>query len=106
MSQEKRPLFSVSNRHVTDSGEPPFFDGDSRDTYFSYFANEYGEQLIFTYTYADQKATVYHGDAGWDHPVPVIDGEAGLILSDAEKLWVRACWMVVTSIQKLKSRGS
>ncbi len=103
----KRILFQVSNHHVADCGEPPFFDGDSRDQFISYFPNEYGEQLIFVYIYSDQKARLYHGDAGWDHPVPVVDGAAPQFeLSDAEKLWVRACWMMVSSIRKLKSRGS
>ena len=94
MSDNQHPaLFRVSNRQKPGSGEPPFFDGDTRGRYYGYFLNGYGEQLIFEYNRETQQATLWHGDAGWDAPYSVVDGQAGdLVLSEAERLWLRACW--------------
>lgn len=91
---EKKTLFQVSNRQSAASGEPPFFDGDTPDCYYGYFLNVFGEQLIFEYNRATKAGKLWHGDAGWERSYPVTDRTApGLILSDGEKMWLRACWL-------------
>ena len=88
------PLFHVSNHHVPNSGTSPDVDGDVQGLYFGYFANEYGEQAIYSYEHETGKATVRLGDAGWETVYPVVDGQAeGLTLGKAELLWLHACWM-------------
>ena len=57
MATDRKPLFKASNHHVADSGEPPFFDADTAGKYFGYFQNEYGEQLVFVYDYAEKRAS-------------------------------------------------
>lgn len=91
---DRKTLFKISNWQSTVSGEPPFFDGDVPDHYYGYFQNTFGEQLIFEYNRATQEGKLWHGDAGWERNYPVTDGIApGLILSDGEKMWLRACWL-------------
>ncbi len=46
---ESMPLFTVSNHHVTNAGQPPALNGDDPNMYHSYFENAYGEQSIFQY---------------------------------------------------------
>ena len=98
MSDNQHPaLFRVSNRQKPDSGQPPFFDGDAPGRYYGYFLNSYGEQLIFEYNRETKQATLWHGDAGWDAPYSVVDGQAeDLVLSEDEQLWLRACWAAAT----------
>jgi hypothetical protein len=75
-------------------GKPPFVDGDAPGKYFGYFANEYGEQAVYSYDYDTGEATVRLGDAGWETTYRVVGGEAeGLVMSKPELLWLRACWM-------------
>ncbi|MFC1959383.1 hypothetical protein ACFLYO_01615 [Chloroflexota bacterium] len=91
---EKKTLFKVSNWQSADSGEPPTFDGDTPDRYYGYFLNAFGEQLIFEYNRTTREGNLWHGDAGWSQSHSVTDGTApGLVLSDGEKLWLRACWL-------------
>jgi hypothetical protein len=100
--QESRDLlFSVSNKHAASSGTAPLIDGDVRDRYCGYFQNEYGEQALFIYHYPTKMATVWLGDAGWDKPYNVVDGDApDLILNEPEKMWLRACWQAATAHQE------
>jgi hypothetical protein len=102
MSQQSKDLlFSVSNKHVVNSGVPLYIDGDVKGRYCGYFQNEYGEQAIFVYHYATQSGTVWLGDAGWDHPYKVIDGDAPeLTLNESEKIWLEACWQAATAKQQ------
>ena len=45
-----------------------------------------------------QRAVLHLGDAGWEMPHEVVDGAApDLILSETERLWVRACWQAATA---------
>src|SRR5215471_15033957 len=90
------PLFVVSNHHGPDAGVPPTSTGDDPRVYHSYFENCYGEQAVFVYHRDTEQAVLWCGDAGWQ-PYPVRDGHvAGLLLSAAEQLWLRACWQAVT----------
>src|SRR5207253_1342740 len=59
------PLLTVSNHHTAACGEPPAVDGDAPGTYVGYFANEYGEQAVYTYGAQTGAATIRMGDAGW-----------------------------------------
>ncbi len=86
-------VFMATNGHIADSGDPPAVV-DSVG-YRAYFENDLGEQMVFQ---ADGKrATIRHGDAGWEtmwHPTVVGPGEVmtgGIILRDEEKLFLRAC---------------
>ncbi len=95
---DKGLLFRVSNKHVPDSGTPPQFDGDTENRYYGYFQNTFGEQLIFEYDRASKEARLWHGDAGWDKPNPVIDGSApNLVLAEDESSWLKACWAAVNT---------
>ncbi len=97
MTDDKSLLFRVSNKHVPDSGTPPQFDGDTQNRYYGYFQNTFGEQLIFEYDHVSKQARLWHGDAGWDKPYPVVnENVSGLILSEGEQLWLRACWLEAT----------
>jgi hypothetical protein len=91
-------LFSVHNHHSADCGTPPRID-DSR--YLGYFENQHGEQAVFVYDRDSSQAIVYIGDAGWDAPHAVVDGAVpDLVLSETERLWVRACWQAATANAK------
>jgi len=38
------------------------------------------------------------GDAGWQTPHAVVDGAVpDLVLSETERLWVRACWQAASA---------
>ena len=89
-----RPLFSVSNHHTGSCGDAPMIDGDAPGKYVGYFVNEHGEQAIYTYDFETGGATLKMGDSGWQVAHPVVNGEVdGLLLTKAELMWLRACWM-------------
>ncbi len=98
---DKAFLFHVRNKQSPGSGEPPSIDSNTPNHYHAYFENAQSEQLIFIYSRDADKGTLYHGDLGWDQPRPVVDGKCpGIILDDAETLWLRACWMAVTAFRQ------
>ena len=95
------PLFSVRNHHVAECGTPPRIDDLRPSQYLGYFENQHGEQAVFVYDRDSSQAIVYIGDAGWDAPHAVIDGAVpDLVLSETERLWVRACWQAATANRK------
>ncbi|HYU52586.1 MAG TPA: hypothetical protein VEK37_06555 [Gemmatimonadaceae bacterium] len=88
------PLFRISNHHTQDCGQPPAIDGDGAGKYVGYFANQYGEQAVFVYDYQTREASVWMGDTGWGKVHRVVDGRTeGIILTESEATWVRACWL-------------
>ena len=96
--ESETPIFSVGNKHVAGSGQPPHFDGDAQGRYHGYFENEYGEQAVFVFDYETGMGTLWMGDAGWDNIIAVVDGVAqDLILNEAEVLWLQACWLAATA---------
>lgn len=96
-SSEEKPIFWVSNHHSTDCGEPPSIDGDRASHYHGYFENVHGEQAIFVFNLKTQIGWLWMGDAGWDEPYRVIDGEAPeLVLSLEEAVWLQICWYAAT----------
>lgn len=70
-----RRLFTVSSHHTADGGEAPDFDGDKEGTYFGYFVNEYGDQVIYAYDHETGEATIRMGDTGWREVYWVFDGQ-------------------------------
>jgi hypothetical protein len=61
--------------------------------YLGYFENEHGEQAVCVYDRDSKQAVLYLGDAGWETSHTVVDGAVpDLVLSEVERLWVRACW--------------
>ena len=87
------PLFSVRNHHSAECGSSPYIDDRSPSQYLGYFENQHGEQALFVYDRDAREAILYVGDAGWDAPHRVVDGVVpDLVLSETERLWVRACW--------------
>ena len=87
------PLFAVRNHHSAECGRPPHIDDRSPSHYLGYFENQHGEQAVFVYDRDSRQAIVYVGDAGWGISHAVVDGAVpDLILSETERLWVRACW--------------
>jgi hypothetical protein len=101
MSQTNRsdaPLFQVLNHHSATSGRPPHIVDLRPNQYLGYFENEHGEQAVFVYDRDSNQAVLYLGDAGWEKPHAVVDGGVpDLVLSETERLWVRACWRAATA---------
>ncbi len=94
-------LFHVSNHHSAECGTPPHIDDRSPSQYLGYFENQYGEQALFVYDRDSSQAILYVGDAGWEMPRTVVDGAVpDLMLSETERLWVRACWQAATANRK------
>jgi len=92
------PLLRVSNHHTVACGQPRAVDGDEPGKYHGYFANQYGEQSVFAYDYETDEAYVWMGEAGWGDAHRVVDGHVeGLILTEAEAAWVRACWLAIVN---------
>jgi len=102
-----KPLFSVSNHHHVEScNEPPTVNGDAPGTYVGYFANEHGEQAIYTYDFETREATLRMGDAGWHVAHRVVNGKVdGLLLTEAELTWLRACWMATGGLAREHRQG-
>ena len=89
---DHKPLFTVSNHHTPQCGQPPALNGDEPDNYHSYFENSCGEQSIFVYNREIRQAVLWCGDAGWQ-PFPVVNGLIKeLILTPEEQVWLQACW--------------
>ncbi len=50
--------------------------------------------------YVTKQGTLWLGDAGWDEPVVVVDGEAPtVVLTHSEQLWLQACWDAATAFE-------
>jgi hypothetical protein len=95
------PLFQVGNHHSPASGPPPHVADLTPNQYRGYFENEYGEQAIFVYDRDASTAVVYVGDAGWQSPHTVVDGDVpDVLLSETELMWLRACWRAATVTHK------
>ena len=101
-----QPLFQVTNHHGEASGIPPQIDEQTfPGVYRSYFENQNGEQAVFWYDYEREHGTLYMGDAGWDHPYAVVDGEAaGLTLNRPEQLWLSACWEASGALKAVREQ--
>ena len=99
-------LFQVTNHHGEACGVPPQIDEQTfPGVYRSYFENQNGEQTIFLYDYEQERATLYMGDAGWEHPYTVIDGKiSGLILNRPEQLWLSACWEASGALKAVREQ--
>ncbi len=91
-----QPLFVVNNHHVASCGEPPSINGSQAGKYVGYFANEYGEQWIFTYDRETKRATLRGGDNGWENEIEVRPKDTRVNLGRGEQLWLAACWCAVT----------
>jgi hypothetical protein len=100
-NQSDAPLLQVGNHHTAASGPPPHIDDRSPSQYLGYFENQHGEQAVFVYDRDSNHAVLYLGDAGWETPHAVVDGDVpDLVLSEAERLWLRACWQAATANRK------
>jgi len=94
-------LFHVRNHHSAASGTPPHIDDLRSGQYLGYFENDYGEHAVFVYDRDSRQTVIYLGDAGWQTPHGVVDGAVpDLVLSESERLWVRACWQAATAHRK------
>ena len=87
-------VLTVPNRHVESCGKPPNLKAE--ECYTAYFENGEGEQLVFQYDYRQKKATLWHGDYSWEHPVPVMGGGTTLTMSHEEREWLQLVWRVAT----------
>lgn len=91
------PILIIHNDHVKQCGEPPHIDDSIINNYIGYYANDYGEQMIFTYDRTTKKATLRHGDCGWDNTYSVVDGLVPeIVLNNKEKMWLLLCWLTAT----------
>jgi hypothetical protein len=95
------PLFQVRNHHSAGCGIPPRINDRGPSRYLGYFENQHGEQALFVYDRDASQAILYLGDAGWEMAHAVVDGAVpDLVLSEIERLWVRACWQAATAHRK------
>lgn len=98
---ENAPLFQVRNHHSASCGSPPHIDDLRPSDYLGYFENQYGEQVVFVYDCDSGRAILYLGDAGWETAHTVVEGAVpDLVLSETERLWVRACWQAAGANRK------
>jgi hypothetical protein len=90
---------AATNRHTADCGTPPRVAAGGTG-YTSYFENEFGEQAVFQFD-EERGTTVRLGDAGWDVAHPVSNGIAGggMIATQAEEQWIKACWTAATRLR-------
>lgn len=92
---EQLPLrvSSLPNHVAPRRDELPRVD-DASGEYVGYFVNEHGEQSVYSYDGRTGEATVRPGNAGSEIAQPIVNGEAaGVVLTEAERVWVRACWL-------------
>jgi len=90
-------LLEIDNLHVSGCNSPPSIDAAGK--YLGYFENAYGEQWVFIGDHKTGTAALRGGDKAWpsqhilsrDEPYP-----SGLILNDAEKQWIIACFMAMS----------
>ena len=87
-------VLTVPNCHYECCGKPP--DLKAGDCYVAYFENNCGEQIVFQYDFRSKKGTLWHGDYGWDIPVPVMGGGTTMIMSKEEREWLQLVWRVAT----------
>ena len=90
---ERQRLLEIDNCHV-DEG-PCWRQEDLAGKHVSYFENAYGEQWVFIFDAKTQLAELWGGDCGWKM-IPVTERGADVILNEAEKLWLQACWLAAT----------
>jgi hypothetical protein len=91
---EAKRLLEIDNLHSAECGPPPSLN--AADRYVGYYENSYGEQWVFIGDRKTGTAAIRGGDIGWptqhiisrDEPYP-----SGLILGNAEKQWIIACFM-------------
>ena len=101
MLGSRTDVAQVRNHESARSGPPPHIDDLRPSHYLGYFENEHGEQAVFVFDRDSNQAVLYLGDAGWETSHIVIDGAApDLVLSEVERLWVRACWQAATANRK------
>jgi len=71
-----------------------------------YFANEHGEQAIYTYDYEPGEATIRMGDAGWHDAHRIRDGQAeARLLTKTEAMWLRTCWLATGALKDRSTHG-
>jgi hypothetical protein len=93
----RSPVFTARNCHAATCGIPPHTEADP-GRYCGYFENQFGEQWVFVYEPASDRATLRGGDAGWDRAYEVTLGAEDRLagaptLSVLEEAWLRVCLM-------------
>jgi hypothetical protein len=92
-----QPMISIHNNHVPQCGDPPIIDTGNTREYVGYFANSWGEQLIFTFDRETGIGILRSGDCGWNETCIVENGVCKeLVLGPAESMWLAACWTAVS----------
>lgn len=89
---EQVPMFTVSNHHMAGAIEPPRITDAEPNYYRGYFENAHGDQAIFLHNKVTNESDLFLGDAGWKRFRVVNGNVEGLILSEEELTWLRACW--------------
>lgn len=90
-------VFAAANKHSADCGAPPAIQNQDPQCYYGYFENPFGEQWVFVYDRASRRGLLRGGDVSWPEAHEVVDGAVDLMLGDAERLWLAACWKAATS---------
>jgi hypothetical protein len=69
---------------------------EAGDRYYGYFQNRFGEQWVFVYDLESKTGELRGGDIGWSTAVVVHDGQVDIVLGQAERAWLQACWKAAT----------
>jgi hypothetical protein len=91
-------LLEIDNLHIAGCGTPPSLDAAHK--YVGYFENYFGEQWVFIGDRKTGEAVIRGGDAGWPTEYKVSCKSpcpANLVLNEAEKQWIIACFMAMSS---------
>ncbi|MFC1910282.1 hypothetical protein ACFLXC_03180 [Chloroflexota bacterium] len=91
----KETVLTVPNHHTRICGKPPSLI--AQDCYTGYYENQHGEQMIFQYDHDKKKALLWHGDSGWEEPLPVFAGGCNLVLGEQERQWLSLVWKTATA---------
>lgn len=99
----EQPILTVYNKHSEACGLPPTFDSrQPARRYYGIFESDCGDQWIFVYDYDTKSGTLYGGDVEWTTPHLVQEGQADLILNQAEQIWLMACWSAATAFKGVR----
>ena len=89
-------VFAAGNNHSADCGPPPAVQNQDPQCYYGYFENPFG--WVFVYHRPSRRGQLRGGDVSWPETHDVVDGGVDLMLGDAERLWLAACWKAATSM--------
>jgi hypothetical protein len=94
-------LFQVRNHHSAECGIPPHINDVHPNQYQGYLRTSMASRPCSSMTVTPAKPScTWATQAGRCHTTVVDGGVPDLVLSEIERLWVRACWQAATANRK------